>query len=44
MFKNIYLYWVKKNDLFGVFLDIEGDTWQRTMKQVWKKGGGIEMS
>ena len=41
--QNIF-YWVKKKDLFGVFLDIEGDKVTMTMKTGLKEGGGIEMS
>ena len=38
-------YWVKKKDLFWVFLDIEGDTWQMTMETGLKRREEvIEMS
>ena len=38
--QNIYLYWVEKNDLFGLFLEYRRRYVTKTMKQVWKEGGG----
>ena len=40
--QNIF-YWVKKKDLFGVFLDIE-EIHDKDNGTGWKEGGGIEMS
>ena len=42
--QNIYYIGLEKKTCSGLFLDLEGDTWQRTMQQIWKKEGGIEMS